>query len=117
MEGLSNYEKEIRPWGDFERLTLNEKSTVKLITVNPGEELSLQQHEHRDEVWRIVRGSGTITIGGQKSDVKPGESYFVKRGTKHRVAGGLEGLQFLEIALGDFDEHDIVRFEDRYGRS
>ena len=40
-----------RPWGSFERFTLNEPSTVKLIYVRPGDRLSLQRHEHRDELW------------------------------------------------------------------
>ncbi len=117
MEGLSNYEKETRPWGNFERFTLNEKSTVKIITVKPGEELSLQQHEHRDEEWRILQGDGSVVVGEKETAVTPGEQFFVARGTKHRVKGGASGLMFLEIAEGDFDEKDIIRFEDKYGRA
>ncbi len=117
MEGLSNYEKEIRPWGNFERFTLNEKSTVKIITVNPGQELSLQQHGHRDEEWLILQGAGTVTVGEQKTEVSPGDNFFVARGTKHRVFGGPNGVMFLEIAFGDFDEADITRLEDDYGRA
>ena len=44
MEGLVNYLKEERPWGNFERFTLNEKATVKIVTVNEGESISLQTH-------------------------------------------------------------------------
>src|ERR1700733_9437409 len=117
MEGLSNYEKEIRPWGNFERFTLNEKSTVKIITVNPGEELSLQQHAHRDEDWRILGGDGSVIVGDKETVVRPGDMFFVARGTKHRVMGGPHGLVFLEIAKGDFDEADIIRFDDKYGRA
>ena len=117
MEGLSNYEKEVRPWGNFERFTLNEKSTVKIITVNPGQELSLQQHAHRDEEWLILQGPGAVVVGGQPTEVKPGDNFFVARGTKHRVSGGPLGLTFLEIAFGDFDEDDITRIEDNYGRA
>ncbi len=117
MQGLPNYEKDVRPWGQFERFTLNEKSTVKLITVNAGEELSLQQHEHRDEVWYIVSGSGSVVIGDTKTPVKPGDNFFVGRGITHRVAGGPHGLVFIEIATGDFDEADITRLQDRYGRT
>lgn len=117
MEGLSNYEKEIRPWGNFERFTLNESSTVKIVTVNSGEAISLQTHEHRDEFWRVLSGSGTITLDQIDYDAKAGETYFSKRGTKHRVAGGPDGLSFLEIAFGEFDEKDITRLEDRYGRA
>ena len=101
MEGLSNYEKEIRPWGNFERFTLNEKSTVKIISVSPDQELSLQQHAHRDEEWLILQGSGTVTVGEALTDVKPGDNFFVSRGTKHRVRGGQGGLMFLEIAFGE----------------
>ncbi|HVZ75925.1 MAG TPA: phosphomannose isomerase type II C-terminal cupin domain [Candidatus Paceibacterota bacterium] len=117
MKGFSNYEREIRPWGNFERFTLNEKSTVKVITVNPNEELSLQAHEHRDEEWHVLSGSGAVVIGEERTSVKPGEDFFVARGVKHRVAGGPRGLVFLEVALGEFDENDITRFEDRYGRT
>ncbi len=117
MDGLSHYQKEERPWGNFERFTLNEKSTVKLITVKPGEELSLQQHEHRDEAWRILQGGGQVVVGEKTSTVAPGQQFFVQRGTRHRVIGGPQGLLFLEIAEGDFDENDITRFDDKYGRA
>ena len=117
MQGLSHYETEVRPWGNFERFTLNEPCTVKIITINPDQEFSLQQHEHRDEEWRILRGSGTVRIGDNKTFVNSGEEFFVARGTKHRVKAGEEGLVFLEIALGEFDEHDIKRFEDDFGRA
>jgi mannose-6-phosphate isomerase-like protein (cupin superfamily) len=116
MEGLSHYEKEIRPWGSFERFTLNEVSTVKIIKVNPDSQLSLQQHEHRDEEWLMLQGSGTVIVGEAETAVQPGDNFFVKRGTKHRVMGGPEGLMFLEIAFGEFDEEDITRLEDDYGR-
>ena len=116
MEGLSNYEKEVRPWGNFERFTLNESTTVKIVTVSPGEGISLQTHEHRDEFWRVLKGSGTITIDELVHEAKTGDQFFSTRGQKHRVEGGPEGLQFLEIAFGEFDEHDITRLEDRYGR-
>ena len=117
MQGLSHYEKEMRPWGTFERFTLNEPCTVKIITVNPNEEFSLQRHEHRDEVWRILKGSGRAIIGDTVLNALPGEDFFVVRGVTHRVSAGPEGLTFLELAFGDFDENDIKRFEDKYGRA
>ena len=116
MEGLSHYEKEIRPWGDFERFTLNEKTTVKIITVNAGETISLQTHEHRDEFWRIIKGSGIIHIDSKESAAHEDDAFFSPRGSEHRVTGGPEGISFLEIAFGDFDENDIKRLEDQYGR-
>ena len=117
MEGLTNYEREERPWGSFERFTLNEQSTVKIVTVNEGEAISLQTHAHRDEFWRILSGAGIVHINGIDHDAKPGDVFFGKRGQDHRVTGGASGLVFLEIAFGEFDEKDITRLEDRYGRA
>ncbi len=116
MEGLTHYEKEQRPWGDFERFTLNEKTTVKIITVKAGEAFSLQTHEKRDEFWRVLRGSGVIRLGEKDHEAHEGDVFFSPRHTMHRATGGPDGLTFLEIAFGEFDENDIKRFEDRYGR-
>ena len=117
MEGLSHYKKEERPWGNFERFTLNEKTTVKIITVNEGEAISLQTHKHRDEFWRVIRGTGVIRIGEKDNQAREGEMFFCPRGSEQRVAGGPGGTVFLEIAFGDFDKGDINRLEDRYGRA
>jgi mannose-6-phosphate isomerase-like protein (cupin superfamily) len=117
MEGLSNYEKDIRPWGMYERFTLNESSTVKIITVNAGEAFSLQTHAHRAEFWRITQGSATITVGEERHEAKGGDVFYIDKGVQHRAEAKEEGLQFLEIAFGEFDESDITRLEDHYGRT
>jgi mannose-6-phosphate isomerase-like protein (cupin superfamily) len=117
MEGLAHHSKEERPWGSFERFTLNDPSTVKMITVSPGEAFSLQTHEHRDEFWRVLSGSGSITSGSETRNANPGDSFFTRRGEMHRAEAGPDGLTFLEIALGEFDENDITRLKDRYGRA
>jgi len=116
MEGLTNYEKMERPWGNFELFTMNEQTTVKILTLNPGEELSLQTHEHRDEFGRAVKGSGVVHIGGKEIEVHEGDTFFIQRNTAHRTIAGSEGLAYLEIAFGDFDENDEKRLEDDYGR-
>ncbi len=113
---LKHYEKDKRPWGGYERFTLNEASTVKIITVKPGEEFSLQTHAHRDEFWHVLTGSGSVRVGSETREADEGDEFFIPRGTMHRAEGGKDGLRFLEIAFGEFDENDIDRIEDKYGR-
>jgi mannose-6-phosphate isomerase len=113
MEGYTRTDK---PWGHFEQFVLNEPCTVKLITLLPNQATSLQRHEHRDEKWRVVRGSGRLTLGATTTNASPGDMLTVMRGELHRIEGGPEGLELLEVALGTFDEDDIIRVEDRYGR-
>jgi mannose-1-phosphate guanylyltransferase/mannose-1-phosphate guanylyltransferase/mannose-6-phosphate isomerase len=116
MNELTHYEKVERPWGNFERFTQNETTTVKILTINASEEISLQTHEHRDEFGRVLKGSGIVHIGEENSNVHEGDSFFIPRHTAHRVVAGFEELAYLEIAFGDFDENDEKRIEDRYGR-
>ncbi len=114
---LNNRHQEERPWGSFERFTKGEISSVKIIRVAPGKRLSLQYHHKRDEFWRVLEGSGTMTVGDAELPAEVGSEFEIPRGAKHRAAAGPEGVVFLEIALGDFDEEDIVRLEDDYGRA
>ena len=117
---LENEEKpyrEERPWGSFLRFTLNEKSTVKIITVNSHEAFSLQHHEHREEKWHIISGSGTVTIGTEKFQVEPDKEFDIKPGVDHRVEASDSPVVFLEVAVGEFNEEDIVRIKDKYGRA
>ena len=110
-------EDEIRPWGKFEVFAKNEIVTVKIITVHQGEKLSLQHHEHRSEFWRILSGTPDVTIGDAITKAKKGDEFLVTPGTSHRVSAVDSDVEFLEIAFGVFDENDIVRTEDKYGRS
>ncbi|MFA6006742.1 MAG: phosphomannose isomerase type II C-terminal cupin domain [Candidatus Paceibacterota bacterium] len=117
MEGSPKLYKESRPWGNFERFTLNEPTTVKIITVNPDEAFSLQTHDHRNEFWRVLNGSGLVQIGEAEHEAQEGDSFLIKAHEKHRATAGTNGLVMLEIAFGEFDEKDLTRIEDRYGRA
>ena len=58
-----------------------------------------------------------MVIDNIEQEANPGDQFFGKRGNRHRVEGGPQGLVFLEIAFGEFEESDITRLEDRYGRA
>lgn len=111
--------QEERPWGNFRQFIKNTPSTVKIITVHPGQSLSLQTHEHRSEFWRVLSGTGTVEIGGEVTEAEVGDEFTIPVGVTHRVSvdeSNTSYFQFLEIALGEFDEEDIHRLEDKYGR-
>ena len=116
MSLLHSRYREDRPWGSFDRFLANETSTVKYLHVLPGHRLSLQKHALRSEWWKVVEGSGIARIDGVEHKLSPGTELEIPVGTLHRLTGGTEGITVLEIALGTFDEEDIERFEDDYGR-
>lgn len=108
---------DVRPWGSFRQYTHDERTTVKLIEVTAGGRLSLQRHVHRDELWIVLEGELRVQVGDRTTSARPGAEFFIPRGTLHRVEGGARGGRFLEICFGIFDEDDIERLEDAYGRT
>jgi mannose-6-phosphate isomerase-like protein (cupin superfamily) len=115
-KNIDVYQEE-RPWGFFRRFTNNILSTVKIIKVNPNEELSLQSHKKREEFWRVIKGGGIFQVGDKKSIVKENTEEYIPLDTKHKMSADNSGLEVLEISFGEFDEDDIVRYEDKYGRA
>ena len=107
-----------RPWGDFRSFCENEKVTVKVITVNPGQRLSLQTHTQRAELWTVLDETPLdITVGERTWTATQGELIWVPLGAVHRMANSTERPgRILELGFGHFDEDDIVRLEDDYAR-
>ncbi|MDE0399344.1 MAG: NAD+ synthase [Candidatus Poribacteria bacterium] len=106
-----------RPWGSFERLTLNSASTVKMLEIDPDASISLQRHSHRSEFWRVVSGEAVAVLDGETISLAEGDNLLIPVGAVHRLTGGSRGARILEIATGDFSENDIVRLEDGWGRT
>jgi mannose-6-phosphate isomerase-like protein (cupin superfamily) len=111
-----NFEE--RPWGNYTVLHAHETCQVKRLVVNPGKRISLQSHKFRAEHWFIVSGHGIAELDGKKIEMGPGDSIDIPTGSKHRISSSVScPLIFVEVQTGSsFDEGDIVRYEDDYGR-
>jgi mannose-6-phosphate isomerase len=110
-------EFEERPWGTYEVLLNTENCKVKRIIVNPNEQLSVQYHNKRSELWKIISGKGQILIGNDWIEAKPGVMVEIPQGAIHSVKAIDESLVFIEIQTGTyFGEDDIVRLSDKYNR-
>jgi mannose-6-phosphate isomerase-like protein (cupin superfamily) len=112
-------EENKRPWGEYDVLLDKPYTKVKEITVKPHSRLSLQLHKNRAEYWIIVQGTPVVTLGEESKQVVEGMLIFIPRETKHRIANITdEPVKFIEVQIGDsFDEYDITRLEDDYGRA
>jgi mannose-6-phosphate isomerase len=108
---------EHRPWGRFEQFVHNETCSVKLLYVKASSRLSLQYHKQRNEFWRVIRGPVGIQIEDKMLTGNDGDEFEIPAGTKHRLQGLDTDGVILEISFGNFNEDDIVRLEDDFGRT
>ncbi|OGG80052.1 hypothetical protein A3A39_03095 [Candidatus Kaiserbacteria bacterium RIFCSPLOWO2_01_FULL_54_13] len=111
----------VRPWGSYFGWDSGKRWNLKTVYIRPGKRLSLQYHRGRSEHWILVEGDATATIQSPSGlmetyPLRLGESFRVGKGAVHRLESKRGGV-IVEVALGHFDEEDIVRLEDDYGRA
>jgi mannose-6-phosphate isomerase-like protein (cupin superfamily) len=113
-----NKPENIRPWGRYDILDQGNGFQVKRITVQPGQRLSYQRHQHREECWIILSGKVRFTLDDVDTEHESGAVLIIPAGSKHRVACvGEQPAQFIEVQQGSYlGEDDIERFSDDYGR-
>lgn len=106
-----------RPWGSFKQYANNEDCTVSLMTVLPGQRLSLQSHTGRAELWIVLDDGATVQVGEQIADYNSGDEIWINANEKHRLScKGATPVRVLEVAFGNWQQDDIKRYADDYSR-
>jgi mannose-6-phosphate isomerase-like protein (cupin superfamily) len=107
-----------RPWGYYSVLhEPNKNVKLKELTVDPGQTLSMQRHEHRGEVWFVSQGEATLYTLNKQTDAELHGRYtqnqmiVINRQEWHQLANeSTEPLKVIEIQYGELcDEADIER--------
>jgi mannose-6-phosphate isomerase len=101
-----------KPWGRFEQFASRECVTVKILTIEPHQSISLQFHNNREELWKVLSGKAELTLGDSVVQAETGNEYYIEKKHRHCIKTGSTQVKVLEISFGDFDEQDIVRLED-----
>ncbi len=113
------HRKVYRPWGYYDLVDCGERHHTKRIVVNAGAKLSLQKHHHRAEHWIVVKGTALVTKAEQQILLTENESTYIPLGVVHCLENpGVIPLEMVEVQTGSYlGEDDIVRFNDKYGRT
>ena len=103
----------------YDSVDSGERFQVKRITVKPGAKLSVQMHHHRAEHWIVVSGTAKVHLDGKEQYLTENESVYIPITSVHALENpGKVNLELIEVQSGSYlGEDDIVRFEDRYGRT
>lgn len=106
-----------RPWGSFKQFANNKDCTVSLMTVFPGQRLSLQSHTCRAELWIVIDDGAYVQVGDITKTYNAGDEIWIEANKKHRLSCNTNTpIRVLEIAFGNWQQDDIKRYEDDYKR-
>ncbi|MDN4634694.1 phosphomannose isomerase type II C-terminal cupin domain, partial [Sphingomonas sp. PsM26] len=88
FENRPMYEE--RRWGwyrvlDYTKLEEGKEVLTKRIGIAEGKNLSYQLHDHRDEVWTIIKGEGEFVLNDEVRSIKTGDVIQIQAGDKHAV--------------------------------
>ncbi|MEB3286769.1 MAG: phosphomannose isomerase type II C-terminal cupin domain [Vampirovibrionales bacterium] len=110
---------ETRPWGGFTVLADEAHFKLKQLWVTPGNRLSLQRHQQREEHWFVTVGQPEITLNDKTLNPCVGDYIHIPLQAWHRLSNPAtqEVVEIIELQLGTyFGEDDIERQSDDYGR-
>jgi mannose-1-phosphate guanylyltransferase/mannose-6-phosphate isomerase len=106
-----------KPWGKVTTYSLNQPSSVRLVSIESGEVTSEHYHQLRDEMWVVLDEGLTVQIGNKSVEARPGDEFVVAAEEPHRISNSGPGRgRVLEIAHGYTTEDDTFRLRDDYGR-
>ena len=111
------YGGEKRVWGNFYNFYDSKDVKVKELIVNPKKGMSFQKHNHRNEIWLVIKGSCEVIYAKdnpQKKDktlLKKFDKFFVQKGEWHQIINPFnQDCHIIEIQYGtSVEEDDIER--------
>lgn len=106
-----------KPWGYEIIWAETDKYVGKKLFIKKGEALSKQYHEVKDETIFILEGTMKLELGDREPSVinmVPDDSYHIAPNIIHRMVA-VTDVTLCEVSTTELD--DVVRLEDRYGRT
>lgn len=108
-----------KPWGHEVWWAQTDSYAGKLLYVEAGHRLSVQFHREKDESSYLLSGRLRLTRGPsadelETEEVGPGHCWRIEPGVVHTIEA-IEDAVVLEVSTAHLD--DVVRLDDRYGRS
>ena len=108
-----------KPWGHELIWAHTDRYVGKILHIKAGESLSLQYHEKKDETIMVLSGSIELEHYSegeepQRTVLEPRQPFHITPLLRHRMVA-LVDSDVVEVSTTELD--DVVRLEDRYGRT
>lgn len=89
-----------KSWGTYTVMDVQPGSMTVKISMKPDQQMSYHSHNHREEVWTVVSGTGKAVIDGVEKEIHTGDVITLEAGCKHTVKA-VTALDMVEIQLGE----------------
>lgn len=106
-----------KPWG-YEFLAYqNENIAIWHLFLDPWQETSLHCHPNKKTGLIVLEGGAQVSFLSGKEKMFAGDKVMIRQGVFHRTKNMTEcPLQLFEVET-PVDKGDLVRIDDKYGRS
>ena len=100
-----------KSWGSYSVLDVNEDGMTIKVFLKAGNHMNYHSHEHRDEVWTVMSGTGRTIVDGMEKTIKPGDVITMEAGCRHTIFADTD-VTIIEIQLGrEISVNDKTKFE------
>ena len=87
---------EFQPGGKVrKRVFITDKIEMELVCYEPGTATVEHHHVGQDEIFIVMEGTGTITVGGEPVRVAPGSLVFAPADIRHGIQPDTDGRMVL----------------------
>ncbi|MHB9033488.1 MAG: cupin domain-containing protein [Anaerolineae bacterium] len=109
--------KSVRPWGDIHMVVRNQRCSVDLTHVRPGQRASLHSHAVRYELFHFLDDGAWLEIDGRVYRPAEHDEFLIEPGMVHRFWAEAADFRMLVVSFGEWTAEDQVRYADDYGRA
>lgn len=100
-----------KSWGSFKVIDVSDESMTIKVTLQPGHRMNYHSHEHRDEIWSVVSGTGRAIVDGMEQPLKAGDVVTMQAGCRHTLIADTQ-MQVIEVQIGkEISVSDKQKFE------
>lgn len=88
-----------KSWGSYTVIDVQPQSYTVRVNLKPGHKMKYHSHQHREEVWTVVSGTGRVVVDGRQQAVQAGSVITLPAGSKHTVMADSD-LHMIEVQIG-----------------
>ncbi len=88
-----------KSWGTYMVIDAQSTSLTIKVILRAGNQMKYHRHEHRNEVWTVVEGTGRTIVDGMEQVVRPGDVVTIAAGCKHTLIADTD-MSVIEVQIG-----------------